>query len=185
VAGIFLLDFTLAVIRAVIQFSSIKPSDIRIRKASAADLEAIIELSAFVQRQHADALPDLFKVSTDSQQTKEKFRGFLADPASLTLLAEEKQPIGYLWAQFQNRPEGWTQFGMRLLYVQHIAVAPQFRRKGVGRSLLTRAVEIARQQGIKRVELDVWSFNSEARRFYAKHGFAVFNERMAFRTDAA
>jgi ribosomal protein S18 acetylase RimI-like enzyme len=177
-------DFTLAIIRAVIQFSSIKPPDIRIRKASAADLEAIIRLSAFVQQQHADALPDLFKASIDSQQTRDKFRVFLADPASLTLLAEAAQPIGYLWAQFQNRPEGWTQFGMRLLYIQHMVVAPQHRRKGVGRLLLARAIEIARQEGIKRVELDVWSFNSEARRFYTKQGFVVFNEKMALRTDA-
>lgn len=165
------------------QLLPIKPLDIHVRNALATDLEAIIELSAFVQRQHADALPDLFKAHSDSQQTRDKFRDFLADPTGLTLLAEEGQPVGYLWAQFQNRPEGWTQFGMRLLYIQHMAVAPRFRRKGAGRMLLMRAIEIARQQGIKRVELDVWSFNSEARRFYMKHGFTVFNERMAFRTD--
>ena len=51
--------------------------------------------------------------------------------------------------------------------------------------MLTRAVDIARREGIKRVELDVWSFNSEAKHFYAKHGFTVFNEKMALKTDEA
>ncbi len=157
----------------------------RIRNASDTDLEAIVALSAFVQRQHADALPDLFKAPTESQQTRDAFRDFLADSTSLMLLAEEAQPVGYLWAQLQNRPDGWTRFGLRLLYIQHMAVAPQFRRRGVGSLLLTRAVDIARREGIKRVELDVWSFNSEAKRFYAKHGFEIFNEKMAFRTDVA
>jgi len=36
-----------------------------------------------------------------------------------------------------------------------------------------------------RVELDVWSFNSEARQFYSKNGFKVFNERMAITIDEA
>lgn len=133
--------------------------DIRIRNASASDLQAIVALSGFVQRQHANALPDLFKVSVVSKQAREAFRKFLADSASLMLLAEEGQPAGYLWAQFQNRPEYWDQSEQRLLYIQHVAVAPQFRRRGVGSLLLTRAIDIAQRKGIKRVELDVWSFN--------------------------
>ncbi len=156
-----------------------------IRNASATDLEAIIALSAFVQQQHADALPDFFKAPTESQQTRDAFRDFLADSTSLMLVAEETQPVGHLWAQFQNRPDGWTLFAQRLLQIQHMVVAPQYRRRGVGTLLLARAIEIARQEGIKRVELHVWSFNSDAKRFYAKHGFEVFSERMAFRTDVA
>jgi ribosomal protein S18 acetylase RimI-like enzyme len=133
--------------------------DIRIRNASAADLQAIVALSGFVQRQHADALPDLFKVPVVSKQTRDAFRRFLADSASLMLLAEEGQPAGYLWAEFQNRPESWDRFGKRLLYIHYVAVAPKFRRRGVDSLLLTRAIDIAQREGVKRVELDVWSFN--------------------------
>lgn len=83
----------------------------------------------------------------------------------------------------QTRPDGWARRGQRFLYIQHMAVAPEFRRRGVGRLMLTKAVDIARREGIKRVELDVWSFNFDAKRFYTKHGFEVFNEKMAFKTD--
>ena len=144
-----------------------------------------MELSAFVQKQHADALPELFKSPEESRQTTDAFRGFLVDSTSLMLLAEESQPAGYLWAQFQNRPASWARFELRLLCIHHMVVAPQFRRKGVGTSLLTRAVDIARSEGVKRVELDVWSFNSEAKRFYSKHGFEVFNEKMSLKTEKA
>lgn len=155
--------------------------DMHIRNASVADLDAIIALSAFVQRRHSHAQPEWFKASTDPEQTRDAFRGFLTDPANLVLLAEAEQPAGYLWAQFQNRADGWARFAMRLLYIQHVAVAPGFRRKGIGSLLLNKAIEIARLKGIKRVELDVWSFNTDAKSFYSKHGFEVFNERMALR----
>ena len=46
-------------------------------------------------------------------------------------------------------------------------------------------MESARSKDINRVELDVWAFNSEARRFYAKHGFEVFNERMQLTINGA
>jgi ribosomal protein S18 acetylase RimI-like enzyme len=154
-----------------------------IRNASDADLDAIIALNALVQRQHAKALPDLFKTPTEPQQTRSAFRGFLADSASLTLLAENEQPAGYLWAQFQNRQDGWARFAVRLLYIQHIVVAPNFRRRGIGSLLLNKAIEIAQRKGVERLELDVWSFNGDAKRFYERHGFKIFNEKMTLRTD--
>ncbi len=46
-------------------------------------------------------------------------------------------------------------------------------------------MESACNKGISRVELDVWNFNSEAKRFYAKHGFEVFNERMQLSINGA
>ena len=35
------------------------------------------------------------------------------------------------------------------------------------------------------MELDVWSFNSEAKHFYLKNGFKVFNERMTIGINEA
>jgi ribosomal protein S18 acetylase RimI-like enzyme len=95
------------------------------------------------------------------------------------LLAEEAEPAGYLWAQFQNRLANWAQRELHLLYIHHLVVAPKFRRQGVGTLLMSAALAAAKNKGIERVELDVWSFNLEAKHFYAKHGFKIFNEKMA------
>lgn len=89
---------------------------------------------------------------------RDAFRDFLADSAGLMLLAEEGQHVGCLGAQFQNRPEGRARFPQRLLYTQHMAVAPQFRSRGVGGLVVARADDVAQRPGIKQVELDVWSF---------------------------
>jgi len=157
----------------------------RVRNAKAADLEALLALNAFVQQQHTDALPQLFKATTKPQQIRDEFKDFISDPNSLVLLAEETEPAGYLFAQFQNHPANWARFELKLLCIQHLVVAPKFRRQGVATKLLSAALDAARSRGIERIELDVWSFNSEAKNFYLKNGFKVFNERMTITTDEA
>ena len=157
----------------------------RVRNAKETDLEALLTLNAFVQQQHIDALPHLFKASTGPQQIKDAFKNLVSDPHGLVLLAEETEPAGYLFAQFQNHPANWARFELKLLYIQHLVVAPKFRRQRVATKLLSAALDAAKSRGIERIELDVWSFNSEARNFYSKNGFTVFNERMTIATDAA
>jgi ribosomal protein S18 acetylase RimI-like enzyme len=155
-----------------------------IGNATVNDLEALLALNTFIQQQHADALPRLFKSPAKSKQTVETFRNFIVDSTSLVLLAEETEPAGYLWAQFQNRPENWALRELQLLYIHHMVVAPKFRRQNAGTLLMSAALDAAKSKGIERVELDVWSFNLEAKHFYAKHGFKLFNEKMAFSTNA-
>jgi ribosomal protein S18 acetylase RimI-like enzyme len=155
-----------------------------IRNATVDDLDTLLALNTFIQQRHADELPRLFKSPTKSQQTVEMFRNFIADSTSLVLLAVEKEPAGYLWAQFQNRPANWVLQKLQLLYIQHMVVAPKFRRQRVGTLLMSAALNAAKNKGFERVELDVWSFNLEAKHFYAKHGFKVFNEKMVLAKDA-
>lgn len=158
---------------------------VRIRNATAGDLETLLALNAFVQRQHAEALPRLFKPPEISQQSIDAFQAFLKDSDSFLLLAEDIAPAGCLYAQFQNRPANWARLELNLLCIQHMVVAPRFRRQGVGTLLMSAALDAARGRKITRVEVDVWSFNSDARRFYAKHGFEVFNERMQLSINGA
>ena len=157
----------------------------RVRNAKDTDLGTLLTLNTFVQQQHTDALPRLFKASTEPLQIKDAFKNFVSDPNSLVLLAEETEPAGYLFAQFQTHPANWARFELKLLYIQHLIVAPKFRRRGIATKLLSTALDVARSRGIGRVELDVWSFNSEAKNFYLKNGFKVFNERMTIAINEA
>jgi ribosomal protein S18 acetylase RimI-like enzyme len=151
---------------------------VQVRPATTNDLETLVALNAFVQRRHAEELPDLFKLPADSPEVIHPFRTILEATESLVLLAEAEEPIGYLYAQFQIRPASWARLELHVFYIHHLVVAPKHRHHGAGTALLSEALKVARARGIKRVELDVWSFNSEAKRFWSKHGFNVFNEKM-------
>ena len=57
------------------------------------------------------------------------------------------------------------------LYVDSLATAACFRRRGVGRALLDRADALAVELGLDHVALDTWVDNHGARSLYAGAGF--------------
>jgi ribosomal protein S18 acetylase RimI-like enzyme len=67
-------------------------------------------------------------------------------------------------------PHRWEGFrhGGRL----GMGVAREFRRSGIGRRLLDAAVGGARDAGLSRIELEVFSSNDHAIRLYERYGFA-------------
>jgi RimJ/RimL family protein N-acetyltransferase len=52
-----------------------------------------------------------------------------------------------------------------------LMVAPSYRRRGIGRALLARAVEWGRAAGIEKLELHVFPHNEPAIRLYESFGF--------------
>jgi len=59
------------------------------------------------------------------------------------------------------------------LYVQMVAVSPDFRGRGLGRQLMGRAADLAREQGCGRLALDVSGDNEPAIALYRSLGLDV------------
>jgi len=57
--------------------------------------------------------------------------------------------------------------------IQNVGVAPEFRRHGIGRALVLRALDGFRAQGLKRVYLEVTAANLPAVQLYLSLGFRV------------
>jgi len=96
------------------------------------------------------------------------------------LVAEEDSEIrGYLDMSVQS----WHLTG----WVNHLAVARDYRRQGIGTALLKRAAEWARQQGLRRLMLEIQTKNYPAIRFCQKNGFVFcgFNDRYYTNQDIA
>jgi RimJ/RimL family protein N-acetyltransferase len=53
-----------------------------------------------------------------------------------------------------------------------MAIVEDHRGAGLGRSLLTAAVDWARDRGCHKVTLEVWPHNTRARQLYQSAGFA-------------
>jgi len=63
-------------------------------------------------------------------------------------------------------------WGQGLLgYVDELVVDESRRGEGIGGMLLQRSLELAKNDGCSRVELDSAFHREEAHRFYEKHGF--------------
>jgi len=157
------------------------PLDLATRPASLDDVEALVALNAHVQGLHAAAHPRLFKAEPDPHQIREMFAAMLTNPSALWRIAEGDGPLGYVYAQLQDRPATWMRPALSICTIQHLAVRPESRRRGVARRLVADIVAEARARGYARIEIDHWSFNDAARRCFAALGFEVFNERLVLR----
>lgn len=126
------------------------PVGVTIREAEPADLIAIvrIEQSSFSQ-------PWPFQA----------FQNFVGTPGFL-VAASGGDVIGYVVSD-TARPWG-TEVG----HIKDIAVHPEYRRRGIGKRLLERALTVLLVEGVTRVKLEVRASNERAIALYEQYGFS-------------
>lgn len=66
------------------------------------------------------------------------------------------------------------------LHIANLAVAPKFRRRGLGRRLLHHVLVRAAERGMKSATLEVRSGNQAARALYTSFGFEVVGRRKRY-----
>jgi ribosomal-protein-alanine N-acetyltransferase len=119
-------------------------------------------------------LPEVLAIERSSfpnpwQETT--FRGEIQnDDISFPLVAvdpAEKKIVGYI-IYWKIRDE---------IMINNVAVHPDFRRMGVGESMLREAIERGRGEKVTFVSLEVRISNTSAQALYAKLGFGLIGVR--------
>ena len=154
---------------------------IDIDPASRLDVPDLVTLNAIVQAHHVALSPQDFHAMADPDRVSTLFERQLEDPAQTILLArEDGVAAGYVWYEMLEPHDGtFTVSGSRI-YVHHIGVAPDHRRRGIARRLMNRVIADA---GRREIGLSSFSANTEARAFFESLGFAPF--RITFRKKGA
>ncbi|MCW2598459.1 MAG: GCN5-related N-acetyltransferase [Frankiales bacterium] len=154
------------------------PEQLRLRPASLADAPAVARLCELVQGLHFEAMPEEF-TGPDPVALLAFFQARLPERAVVVLLAElAGHAVGYLYAEEVHRPPTELTQELDILYVHHMAVAPEARRTGIGTALMAEAEQYATRHQLTDLRLDVWAFNEQAERFYSRLGFAPAFTRM-------
>jgi ribosomal protein S18 acetylase RimI-like enzyme len=149
-----------------------------LRRATPDDAAVIARLNAHVQGWHAEHYPDVFFPNPDPAGLLTHFAERLADPACTAFLAGDPA-LGYALCTLQTRDASVFSPAIRRLMIDHIAVAPEARRKGHGRALLEAARQLARDLAVDEMLLDTWEANHAAHAFFRAAGFSL--RRMLFR----
>jgi GNAT superfamily N-acetyltransferase len=138
----------------------------RIRLAQAEDLDAAVRLLAAQFGEHDIAL--------DAPELLEGVRGLTFDAGrGAVLIASDPEPVGVAVLAYT-----WTlEHGGLVAWLDELFVVPQHRGRGTGRALLRQAVEVARENGCRAVELEVDLEHARAERLYQREGFAVLPRR--------
>jgi ribosomal protein S18 acetylase RimI-like enzyme len=149
-----------------------------IRRATPADAATVAALNSHVQGWHAAHYPEVFHATPDTAALTAHFRDRLSDPDVTCFLAGDPA-LGYALCQRGGRAASVFSPAIRRIVIDHIAVAPEARRQGIGSALLQAARDLARREGRDEVLLDTWEANHDAHRFFEANGFAV--RRMLYR----
>jgi diamine N-acetyltransferase len=148
-----------------------------IRRAGASDISLLIELTDEIQAMHAKAHPDFFVYPQDQAALSRHFADVLASDANHILLLEvDGQVVGHLYAEIKRVPATPFSYSIAYLFIHQLGIRTSAQNRGLGQKLLVAASDLARDNGLKEIRLDYWSFNDQARRFYDKSGFRVFRE---------
>ncbi|TDA31980.1 MAG: ribosomal-protein-alanine N-acetyltransferase [Hadesarchaea archaeon] len=112
----------------------------------------------------------------DLQEVMELGYKCFPDPYPLSLLEHlyKSDPQGFFGVKMDGKLVGYLICTMRWGGIGHIlsiAVDPEYRRRGVGRALIQRALERLRKEGATAVRLEARKSNLGARAFYSVLGF--------------
>lgn len=140
---------------------------VHIRAATPTDVPVILQLI----RQLAEYEKLAHEVTATEQALCDSLFG--PKPAAEVLLAYAGHvPIGFA-VFFQNFS---TFLGKPGLYLEDLFVLPEWRRKGVGKQLLSKVAALAVERGCGRFEWAVLDWNEPALRFYKSLGTRVMDD---------
>ncbi|MFT4627796.1 MAG: putative kinase/ribosomal protein S18 acetylase RimI-like enzyme [Myxococcota bacterium] len=163
--------------RIVLAGAAVSRPQVAIRRATLADLPALVALNPWVHDLHVARAPDCYR-PTDPAALDDWFAGRLgAEGVEIWLV----DGLGYIVLELRVRAGTGFSHPSRKLRVDQVAVHGDARRRGIGRALMAHADARAQALGCSHVSLEVAGFNADALAFYAALGFVADEHRLARR----
>ena len=130
---------------------------------------------------HLERRPTDFKPTSVSDLAT-WYKSLLESSEARAWVAEQDGlPVGYVLALVNRRGNNPFCPARQWWEIDQIAVDPRFRRRGIGRALILRAIAEAKTLGIADVEAQSWSFNQETHQMLRDVGFVPKTVRFELR----
>ncbi|MGF1559079.1 MAG: GNAT family N-acetyltransferase [Flavobacteriaceae bacterium] len=153
----------------------------RLQKCTPTDLNDLVQVSreTFVDAFEKDNDPEDFQNYIDFAFDKQKLQDELDNPdAAFYFGLIGDQVIGYIKL---NQNDAQTDIrAHEAIELERIYVKKEFQGRKIGEQLLKEALEIASKACKTYIWLGVWEKNTNAIRFYERHGFSKFGTHPYF-----
>jgi diamine N-acetyltransferase len=114
-----------------------------------------------------------FKESYSQEQFVREFH----EPDTLCCMARYNgKGIGYL--RLRQSREAESMLGKSTVELQRLYVLAEYKGKGAGSLLMSKAIEYAKNKRAEWIWLGVWERNFAAQKFYFSNGFVKFGEHV-------
>ena len=137
--------------------------EISIEKAEAADIDALVKLLEVLFSIEQDFSPD-------ATAQRDGLTLLLDDPDRVQVFIA-RHPVAGVVGMVSAQLVISTAVGAPSVWIEDLVIAEQFRKQGVGKTLLEKAQEWAKSKGAKRVQLIADADNTSALDFYNRLGW--------------
>ena len=143
-----------------------------VRPAKKEDHPAAERLLRQIAQLHADLRPDIFRPASQKYD-KLQFAALLRNKNSPILVAQDEhgEVLGYAMLQVKTIRKSPVFCPRQFLYVDDLCVDETARGQGIGMALMEGVRNLAKERGIKTIQLNVWERNESAIKFYERLGF--------------
>ena len=149
---------------------------VHFRKCLSSDLDELVEISrkTFVDAFEKDNDPEDFKnyitIAFDRARISEQLENFYS---SFYFAFQGEHLVGYFKL---NEDGAQTDINSKeSIELERIYILEEFQGKQIGKQIILEALKLANQRGKEYMWLGVWQKNTDAIRFYEKHGFYTFD----------
>ncbi|EJR91165.1 hypothetical protein IKE_05739 [Bacillus cereus VD196] len=148
-----------------------------LRSATSKDFQNISNIREQVQQLHIEGRPDLYASTPLDQNT---YGTWLKDTATEVFVIEcnNKEILAYMILEIKEPFNNLILIDRKVLFIRNIGVGEIYRGAGIGKILIQKAFEYAKEIQATSVELNVLEFNEKAIQFYEKLGFNTKSRQM-------
>jgi len=147
--------------------------------AHSQDIDGLIRLLQQIANLHHQGRPDIFK-SGRQKYTAEELEDIITDKNRPVFVAvdDNNNLLGYCFCILRT-PTSHPVFEDHLtLYIDDFCVDETIRGQGIGKKLFDAVLAYAHEQKAYNIDLNVWSFNEGAIKFYENQGFTTRSQKM-------
>jgi ribosomal protein S18 acetylase RimI-like enzyme len=143
-----------------------------IRTADKTEWQSLQDLNNEVFIDNAKYDPDIVTSWAYSEEGKKYFQDLVIDFNSICFVAvDNNKLVGYLAAS----PKPISYRKSRYLEVDNMGVIPEYKGQGIGKLLMMRCKEWAKEMGYQKIFVNAYSKNETAIKFYERCGFHVID----------
>lgn len=151
-------------------------NNISVRQASAADVDIIVSLGrkTFVETYGDNNKKETVAAYVDEMFNHERIKkevNTFGERFFITYVGE--LPVGFTKLSENKQPKGLN--GKKKIQVERIYVLKEFQGFKIGKELIEKVMQVAREESYKIVWLSVWQKNNKAVQFYQKAGFVIYD----------
>ncbi|MFP3169425.1 MAG: GNAT family N-acetyltransferase [Thermoproteus sp.] len=143
--------------------------NIVIRAALESDVDALADLIARLKRLNGEFDPLLKPAENLLAASKEYVKSKISSPSSVVLVAEvDGRAVGVIVGDVEDR----LFYEPRMAgIIREFYVLPEFRRKGLGKRMMSEAMDALRRKGAQMIMADFPALNEISIEFYKKMNF--------------